>query len=210
MADIISILKEQAILKNLPESLLIRLSKAATEKTFLQEEILMSEGDTSNEIFFIKKGVVFVYNLLENGAIVPVATLHEGQSVGEMGVITNKVRSATVEALSDLEIVAITSDEFRAIMKSNYTLAEDLLKDLSGRIKDENALLRIQKEKHLPERAWTLLQELNRHFENNTINLSHEKLSQLAGVTRPRFTEALHTLVEEKKIKLSFNSVILL
>ncbi|OGK22682.1 hypothetical protein A3H80_00845 [Candidatus Roizmanbacteria bacterium RIFCSPLOWO2_02_FULL_37_19] len=207
MLDKKSSLREQDILRNLPENILVKVSEVAKLKTFFQGDVLMCEGDDSKDIQFITKGIVAVYSLLEDGTIVPITLLHKGQSVGELGVVTDKTRSATVEALSDVETLVISRDDFKAILKSDPALMQELLKDLSGRIQKENNLLLIQKTKHLPEKVWILLQELSHFFENKTINVSHERLAQLVGVTRPRLTEALHTLVDEKKIKLSFNNI---
>src|SRR3989344_5167378 len=173
MLDKKSSLREQDILRNLPENILVKVSEVAKLKTFFQGDVLMCEGDDSKDIQFITKGIVAVYSLLEDGTIVPITLLHKGQSVGELGVVTDKTRSATVEALSDVETLVISRDDFKAILKSDPAL----------------------------------MQELSHFFENKTINVSHERLAQLVGVTRPRLTEALHTLVDEKKIKLSFNNI---
>ncbi len=201
------LLKEQLILKNIPSSTLAKLSQVATLNTFEPGEKLMYEEDKSNNIHFIIKGIVLVSNMLEDGTIVPITLLHEGQSVGEMGPITDRPRSATVEAISSVETLVVSRDNLKLIMQSDPILNGVFLNELSSRIRHENKIFLIQKTKHLPEKAWLLLQELSPYFENQSINLSHEKLAELIGVTRPRLTEALHILETEHKIQLSFNNI---
>ncbi len=78
-------------------------------KRFLAGEVLMKEGDHGDEAYVIVSGEVEVLKTIR-GQDVAVVTLREGDTVGEMAMISNAPRSATVRATRNTDVVVITED----------------------------------------------------------------------------------------------------
>lgn len=203
------LLKKQDVLKDLPHDLIKKLSDHAQHGTFKQGDILMHAGDESDKLYFIIRGVVFIHAHTRDGVIIPVNLLYPGQTVGEMGVLRQKERSASVEALSDVDVLYIRADDFTKLIRETPELSTNFIKDLSQRIERNDYSMKIMKTRNIVERTRLLLQELSEGFPGNTIPLSHEKIAEVVGVTRPRLTEALHELQKEGYLSLAPNRITL-
>ena len=81
-------------------------------KSFRRGEILMREGETGSEAYMILSGKVEVIKTIRGKPVV-VVTLSEGDTVGEMAMISDAPRSATVRAVEDTEVVVITEELIR-------------------------------------------------------------------------------------------------
>ena len=70
-------------------------------RTYLPGENVVAEGTKGSTAFIILSGTVRILKQAK-GREIPIATLGEGQVFGEMGLIEDRPRSATVRALSEL------------------------------------------------------------------------------------------------------------
>ena len=79
------------------------------QRVFQPGEYLIQEGDVGKEAFVILSGEVEVFKTVE-GAKRPLVRLGEGDSIGEMAIISNEPRSASVIAITETHVVVITDD----------------------------------------------------------------------------------------------------
>jgi CRP/FNR family cyclic AMP-dependent transcriptional regulator len=70
------------------------------------------------------------------------ALLGPGDVVGELSLIDGKPRSATVKAVSDLEVLQIDTRDLQVLLGKAPALARNLLVALAGRLRDADALPR--------------------------------------------------------------------
>ena len=93
----IELMKQVPLFKNLDDSDLSKLSAIATEQTFSAGCLVVSEGDPGDSLFIIKYGTV---HLSKHGETEEeeVGYMGSGQHFGEMALIDDEPRSATVEA----------------------------------------------------------------------------------------------------------------
>lgn len=101
--------------------------------TFDDQEILFEEGDPSDSAYLIMSGVTEV--LAGSGADQVVAgVLEENQLVGEMGVLANAPRSATIRARGQVHALRIDGDMFLDLLSENPGLALDVMRQLSEKL----------------------------------------------------------------------------
>ena len=86
-----------------PQSEQIR--QAFTSRRYRPDEVVFREGETSETFCFIKSGQVLISKRNQNGDDEPLGVLKEGQFFGEIGLLEQMERTATVKALVDLEAV---------------------------------------------------------------------------------------------------------
>lgn len=105
--------------------------KTATTSTFEKDEILIHEGETGHKIYVLTNGEVSVTKNSEiPGEIIYLATLKEGSVFGEISVITNMPRSATVTTLQKTTVLIIDTITIKKDENAK-SIYEKLLKNLT-------------------------------------------------------------------------------
>jgi len=95
-------------------------------------DILFRESEKGNYVFFIKEGQLDVLKKSEtSGSNVTLATLCEGQSIGEMSIIDDLPRSATIQARSRTKLYILSKSAFDMILNKHPKIGIKLLKGIS-------------------------------------------------------------------------------
>jgi CRP/FNR family transcriptional regulator, cyclic AMP receptor protein len=113
-------LKQIPIFSHLSEEEAKRLAAFATETSVAEGQILMKQGDYSTELIAIEEGSA---DVIQNGE--KVASLKDGDLIGEMGLLQREPRNADVVATSPMRVMKLTHWEIRR-------MSDDTL----GRIKE--------------------------------------------------------------------------
>lgn len=95
-------------------------------------EILFNEGDPGDYVCFVVSGALDVIKEAaspENNVVI--ATVQKNRSIGEMSVIDNSPRSATVRARTKTSIVALTKRGFDTILEKNPEIGISILKKIA-------------------------------------------------------------------------------
>ncbi|MBP7232646.1 MAG: GGDEF domain-containing protein [Syntrophaceae bacterium] len=102
-------------------------------------EALLSQNQSNDKVFIILSGS-FSINLARPNDFV-VATVGEGECVGEMSVIDGGATSASALATSDSLILQIPQDILWSMVNASHGVAKNLLYILSRRMRVDNDLL---------------------------------------------------------------------
>ncbi len=85
-----------------------RLAAFATETSIAEGQILMKQGDYSTELIAIEEGSA---DVIRDGQ--KIASLKEGDLIGEMGLLEREPRNADVIATSPMRVIKLTHWEIR-------------------------------------------------------------------------------------------------
>lgn len=102
--------------------------------------IIFEQGDPGNHLFIIKKGTVRIFKKIKETETT-LAILRDGDFFGEMSLLNNDPRSATAEAVEDVQLIAVTKDSFRNMVKNNIDIAIKIIQRLASRLKDTDDLI---------------------------------------------------------------------
>jgi CRP-like cAMP-binding protein len=128
MTDTVDLLAGVPLLASLDRKHLERLAKDFTERTFPAGSVVIREGDDHGIGFFIVvdgEGVVTV-----DGR--EVDKVSRGSYFGEVALISDRVRTATVTATTDLDTLVMTFWDFRAFVRGDAEVAWKLLEHVGG------------------------------------------------------------------------------
>ena len=139
MADVAELLKDIPLFSELNQRQLKRIGRDFRERRFKPGTSIVRQNEMSGIGFFIiTEGEASV---IVDGR--EVARLGAGEHFGELALISEGVRTATVTAVTTLQCLEITFWDFRRIAKDNPDIAWKLLQYVVGLLVDER-LLRAQ------------------------------------------------------------------
>ncbi len=82
------------------------------EKVFKAGEVIMTQGDAGLCAYFIQEGRVGIVVEKSNGKLLHMGTRGPGSIIGEMAIVDNQPRSATIKSLENCTLLEITKDDF--------------------------------------------------------------------------------------------------
>ena len=108
-------------------------------KKYEEGTVLFNEGDRAEEVYIIKSGEITLYRIFDRWDERSIITLHKGDILGEMGVLSDAPRSLSGKiSSSKAELYTISKDDFLSIMKLYHQFSFNLAKVLCYRIIDLN------------------------------------------------------------------------
>jgi CRP-like cAMP-binding protein len=112
-----------------------KLMDAALQEEYKDQDVIMKEGDIGDAMYIIVDGIASV-SVDNMGTPKAVAELTDGAFFGEMGVITDQPRSATVTANGPLQVLKIPKQAVVDIMNEYPKLKEIVAKIGLARTED--------------------------------------------------------------------------
>src|SRR5215213_3784982 len=131
MADVVESLKSVPLFAGVGDRELGRLAKVMRESRFNEGEAITTEGRSGVGFFLIEHGNATVSL---RGEIV--RTLGPGDHFGEIALIDEGPRSATVTPTTDLRCRGMAAWEFRAFVQEHPEVAWPLLQTLASRLRE--------------------------------------------------------------------------
>ncbi len=124
------LLRRVPMFAKLEPSKLKLLAFTSESLTFEDGEVLFHRGDTADCAYVIMEGAVDVLSDTDDGIVVA-TTLHANELFGELGVIANEARSATLRARGTLQALRISDEMFLKLLADNSDVALDVMRQLS-------------------------------------------------------------------------------
>lgn len=104
-------------------------------------ELLFKEGDPSRSMYFLKSGMIRIFKNKGKSSI-EIETIHSGQILGELAFLDGNPRSASGEALSNCDLMEITSDQFTQALKIMPDWLKLLLKTVVMRLRNASSRIK--------------------------------------------------------------------
>ena len=115
-------LKEIPIFSHLSDEEAKRLAAFATETSVAEGQILMKQGDYSTELIAIQEGTA---DVIQDGKTI--ASLGEGDLIGEMGLLEREPRNADVIATSPMRVMKLTHWEIRRMSEETLDRIKEIV-----------------------------------------------------------------------------------
>jgi CRP-like cAMP-binding protein len=81
--------------------------------------VIIAEGDAADRFYVIEEGEVAVSRQSSEGDEIELATLGPGQFFGEVGLLAETRRTATVRAIDDVKLLGLSWQEFKATLEES-------------------------------------------------------------------------------------------
>ena len=128
-------LKEVPLFLGLGSETLDTLIPALEGTRFQKDSTIIKQGDDGDSFYIIRSGTVQVVLERDGGPAIKIAPLGPKETFGEMALLTDEARSASVVALSDVEAWRLPKAEFERLLSENPSFAIQVSRVLSKRLK---------------------------------------------------------------------------
>ena len=125
---------------NLPEAELDALiAQGVQVKSFGGGEVLFEEGDPAEGLYLIRRGSVTISRVIAGREVV-LSYLSAGNYVGEMALLSDSPRTATVKAAVTTEALILDSEVFKRVLKRNPRFREEVEQRFMDRLRANAAM----------------------------------------------------------------------
>ncbi|HEX2388655.1 MAG TPA: Crp/Fnr family transcriptional regulator [Solirubrobacterales bacterium] len=199
-ASAVELLARVPLLSGLEPTELERIAQVAIPRSFPKGARVFHEGDRSDACYVIRSGEVRVTREHSDGRAIALATLGTGELVGELAMLDGGVRSASVEALTEVELLAVSATDMKGLLERNAQITAKLVVALTRRLRETNERISRQSFQTVPSRVAGVLSQLvaEENAEHGrdgvTIRMNQADLAQLAGTSRESVSRFLAVL----------------
>jgi diguanylate cyclase (GGDEF)-like protein len=138
-----SLLAAIPVFQSLSQEHLDRLEACAVEHVFVPGHVLIRQGETAEHVYAILSGQVRIVEMTSEAPLLErfVGELGQGEIVGEMGLLLDRFRTASVVAVERTRCLVFPQRDFAAILQTSSGLAVALLRVMAERLYNVNHLL---------------------------------------------------------------------
>ncbi len=129
-------LKAVPLFAGIPDEQLRTLTSVFTRRSVPRSAMIMAAGDPTDSLYIVLSGRLKVMMSDEDGKEVILNILGPGEFFGEMGLIDDSPRSASVVAVEPCELLAISKRDFKKCLAENFEMTMALLRGLVRRLRD--------------------------------------------------------------------------
>ena len=181
---------------------LAQIADLLIERRFPKHKTIVEEGLPGDYMYVIREGRVQVSKLSDDGREKILEFFEAGAFFGEMSLLDDEPRSATVRALTDTRILALSRADFRNVLRRSSDVAMAVVQELTRRLRDTGEQASSLSFQRVTQRTQGLLQRLAKddcHREGRRITpvLTHQQIADMIGTSRETVTRALKGLKQQ-------------
>jgi CRP/FNR family transcriptional regulator, cyclic AMP receptor protein len=191
-------LRKVTLFTDLSEVELRALESEVKERAFRKNEVIFHEDDPGRALFILKKGRVKVGRENKRGREVILRILEPGDFFGEMSLLDEEPRSATVTALDGCQVLILFREAFVAFVSKHPRAVLRMLTVLSQRLRKANEKISRLVFTDAYEKVASVLMDVIKESKipleigaEVPLRLSRKELADLAGLSRETFSRIM-------------------
>jgi len=180
-----------------------RIADLLIERRFPKHKTIVEEGLPGDYMYVIREGRVQVSKLSDDGREKILQFLQAGDFFGEMSLLDDVPRSASVRALTDTQVWALSRADFLGLLRRAPDVAMAVVQELARRLRETGEHASSLSFQRVTQRTQGLLQRLakddcGREGMRITPSLTHQQIADMIGTSRETVTRALKTLKQSE------------
>lgn len=210
MSDFVPLLQKVPLFSGLDASNLSTLSSIVIRKLFNKGDTLFRQGDPGEEFMILTEGSVKVELMNAEGKELTLNILTPYQFLGELALLDDVPRSATVVAMENSTLLSIGKREFARILEAYPRMSVPMLRQLARRVRvltdDIASMAFLDSYSRVTRKILNLAEEMGKKIANGHIfidrPLTHQQLANLVGTTRETVTKILNEMKDNGLIDI--------
>src|ERR687892_2829873 len=211
-----ALLRKVPLFSELSSEELERISRVAVPRSFPKGVRVFHEGDHSDACYIVRTGDLRVTREHPDGRAIALATLGPGDIFGELAMLDGEARSASVEALTECQLLALPAGDVRRLLRGSSEITVKLVVALTRRLREANERIARQSFQTVPSRVAGVLSQLiaeeapGEGRDGVTIRMTQADLAQLAGTSRESVSRFLAVLDRARVVRVGRGRVTVL
>lgn len=186
------------------------LTEHSHTRTYPANTILINEGDQTDSLYVILDGEVKVYASDETGKEVILNILRGGEYFGELALVDDAPRSASVMTLTPVKVRVISKADFKQCLAQNSEMAFNLIRSLAKQVRALTDSVKSLALMDVYGRVAHTLIELSTEKDGKQIieqKLTHQDIANMVGASREMVSRILKDLATGGYISVDKKSI---
>lgn len=210
MENIPALLRDVPLFSGLTDNDLEHLAEVVHKKGLAKGQQLFQQGDPGDEFLVIIEGSVKVELTNADGKELTLAILRSKQFLGELSLLDDFPRSASVVTLEDTKFLSIHKRDFHRLVDQYPRMALPMMRQLTRRVRiltdDIASMAFMDSFTRVARKLVGLAQDMGQQSPDGKITipqpLTHQELANLVGTTRETVTKILNEMKEKNLIQI--------
>jgi CRP/FNR family transcriptional regulator len=199
--DTAGLLANVPVFADLGPAELGRIAEVTVPRRFEAGQVVFREGDASDTCYVVSSGHARATRSHTDGRSITLATFGPGDFFGELAMFDDERRSATVEAIDDVEACAILGGDMRRLLREHPDISVKLVTTLGRRLRAANERLARQSFQTVQSRVAQVVARLVSDAQHEgapghevPLKVTQSEIAELAGCSRESASRFLAVL----------------
>ena len=182
---------------------------------YKKREIIYSEGNHPNRLYYVLKGKVETYKTNDNGKELVTEIFSEGDFLGYVAMLEGTVYKDSATALEQTELAVIPREDFDNLVNNNKEVAQKFIRLLAKNISERETLLVNIAYNSLRRKVADALLMLYKKYhrseeDSDTLIVTRGSLASIAGTAKESLIRTLSDFRNEKLIDIKEDGSIII
>ncbi len=200
----VALFRKFALFAELDDRELTSIAAVAKTRRYAKDDVVFHADEIGDVFCLIREGQVKVTMISPEGKEIILNTLGPGEFFGEMALLDEQPRSATIVAIEPLEVVTIWRSDFLQILQENFSITRKILVELSRRLRQMSnrieSLATMDVYGRLARFFIDLADKSGKTLDNGYVAVTrptHQAIANTIGTSRETVSRLLHDLMRQ-------------
>jgi CRP/FNR family transcriptional regulator, cyclic AMP receptor protein len=196
-------LRKIPLLADLNDEEIIRVKGELRFRTYAKREVVLHKGGSGDALLFLLAGQLQVIDVTEDGRAIGLRILAPGDFFGEIALINDSTRSASVVAMSEVLVAFLPAPTAMHLFSHSPPVAKQMLRHLAQKIQRDSEFRALLSINNTAKRIYTYLALMQQRQPAQpgapavVENLpTHQDIANMINTSRETVTRALATLLQ--------------
>ena len=197
----------------LPGDQLLLLTQVVLRKPYPKNSTVMATGDPADALYIVISGRLKVMMSDKKRREIILAILSQGEFFGEMGLIDQAPRSATVTTIEPCELLTITRLDFTKCLQGNFDLTMNVIRGLVKRLREADKKIGSLALLDVCGRVARLLLDMAETVDGQKVvtkKLPKKQIAKMIGASREMVSRVMKDLEERGMIQTQENGSVVI
>lgn len=206
------LLRNVPLFSVLPENQLAVLTSLVSRKSFPRGTTIIATGGTTESLYVIISGRLKVMMSDDEGREVILAILGPNEFFGEMGLLDDHPRSASVVAIEACELLTLAKRDFKKCLADNFEMTMTVVRGLVKRLREADQKIGSLALMDVYGRVARLLLEMSEIVDGQKVvtkKLAKQDIAKMIGASREMVSRVMKDLQAGGYIEVRPGSILL-